>query len=142
MPNFGPTDPQFHGCILPHKIPPASETDLFSNVDSFSAVNATAITTTTLQEIKGGTAGKKMWVTQAIAVNYTTTEDQVVILHDEDDVFRAVLPCQDPDALTAPAQFQNFNPPLEFAANKGIEAIGLIALKGDVHVFINGYIEN
>jgi len=118
--------------IMPHGLP--------SDATPFSAVNAAAITTTTLQVIKAGAAGVRMFITSIEVVNHKNTEDQVIMVGDEDDVFIACLVAQDADALTSVPLKRDYYPPLVVAANKDLEGIGLIALKGDCFVSVNGFL--
>jgi len=117
---------------MPHGLP--------DDAVPFSAVNATKLETTTLQVIKAGAANVRMFITQIEVVNFTTTEDQVVMIGDEDDVFIACIVAQDADALTSNPMVHNYFPPLIVAANKDLECIGLLAGVGDVHVSVNGYL--
>jgi len=110
---------------------------------SFSAVNAADITTTTAVAIKAGTAGKQIYITQALAINKTTTEDNDYYLQSSatTPVVYAVIPGQDVDALEAPVQMTTFDPPIKCTAGKGVDGIGVIATQGDTRIMINGYIE-
>jgi len=121
--------------LYPHKIPAGTTT--------FSAVNAADITTTTAIAIKAGTAAKQIYITQALAMNKTTTEDNAYYLESSETTptVYAVIPGQDVDAVTAPLQFINFNPPIKCVAGKGVNGKGVIASVGDTRIMINGYIE-
>jgi len=120
---------------LPNKVPSATT--------AFTAVNALPITTTTGVTVKTGTAAKRMYITQALAFNKTTTEDNGYLLYEATTASKvlAVLPGQDADALTAPAQMITFCPPIKTNAGKDIKCKGIIATQGDTYCFINGYIE-
>ncbi len=107
----------------------------------FSAMNATKIETTTKQTIKAATAGKRMFVTQAVAANETTTEDQILKLrHGTTDI--AILhPADIADAPTAGhGQMYTYDPPLVIPAGVDLDGIGLIAGVGDCYIAVNGYI--
>lgn len=115
----------------------------------FSAMNGTLITTTTKQTIKAGTAGKRLFITQANAVNNTTGEDAVSALrHGSTDV-ALLLPvdagAQINAAAAASVPGQNagqytYDPPIIIPAGVDLDGIGVVAALGDVTISVNGYI--
>ena len=110
------------------------------DAEPFSAVNATDITTTTKQTIKAGVVGKKHYITQAVAYNKTTTEDQILMIrHGTTDI--AILhPADVADAHGDHGKQYNFDPPLQVPAGVDVDGIGVIAAVGDCVIALNGYV--
>jgi hypothetical protein len=110
------------------------------NAEPFSAVNGTDLTVAaTPQVIKAAVAGSRMFITQATAINKTTTEDAVTLLNDEDDVLHAVMLPADADGVGASRDgVYTFDPPLVIAKGKALECTAIGDL-GDVRVAVNGY---
>lgn len=107
-----------------------------SDAATFTAVNATDITTTTKQLIKAAPgAGKAIYITQAIFNNKTVAEHASLILQDEDDV--EIVHVNIP--VTVANIVINFRPPVEVAANKEVEGIAVTTL-GDSTITINGFV--
>ena len=111
-----------------------------SGATPFTAVSA-VITGLTYITVKAGTAGKSMYITQILAVNKTTTEDQALNIQVGTTNIKAVVPCQDIDGLTANQQGVVFVPPLVTTAAKALRAGGMISGVGDVYCMVNGYLE-
>ena len=108
-----------------------------ANATPFWAMAATDVTTTTEIVVKAAVTGKKVYVTQAILTNIHATEHQAIILQDDDTPNEFAY-------LSAPAaktKAYTFDPPLEFTeSGTSTDAVGAIAVKGDVKVTLNGYI--
>lgn len=104
----------------------------------FSAMNSTAITTTTKQTIKAGTAGKRMFITQAHAVNLTAGEVTVLALRQGTTDFATLIPDDGSDAN--PSKERKFDPPLVVPIGVDLDGISQIAAVGDCHISVNGYI--
>jgi hypothetical protein len=108
------------------------------DAEPFSAVNATAITTTTKQTIKSGTTGKRLFITQAHAVNLTAGEVTVLALRQSTTDFAVLVPDDGADAN--PSKMVTFDPPLVVPAGVDLDGISWIATVGDCHIHVNGYI--
>jgi hypothetical protein len=117
---------------LPKKLP--------DDAVPFSAANATEITTTTKQTIKTGTAGKRLFITQAQAFNKTTTEDQILRLRHGTTDLAILHPADVADSYEKKGGMLEFDPPLVIPAGTDLDGIGVIANVGDCVVFVNGYI--
>ncbi|MBW7990029.1 MAG: hypothetical protein FVQ84_08450 [Planctomycetes bacterium] len=125
---------------IPHGLPDGVP------ISPMSAVNSSAITTTTGVAIKAAVAGKRHWITEAVAINEATTEDAVFAISDEDDNEYAIMAPVDADGVNngggAAMGKYVFNPPLVIPAGKAIEGIGKVAVLGDVWCSINGFVED
>lgn len=102
----------------------------------FHAMAAADVTTTTAVPVYVKVAATKLWITQVLLTNIHATEHQRIRLQDD-----AGTPIQygDLQAPAATSKVYDFDPPLETTVNTDVDAIGMIATKGDVRVTLNGY---
>lgn len=108
----------------------------------FNASVAADVTDTTPVAVKAAVTGKRHWVTRASYTNKTASETPIVKLQDDTGTPVVLDTVRLGGLAAADSQREKtFDPPIEVAAGKAINAVATTAT-GDTIVSIGGFVES
>lgn len=125
-------DAKFNKWVLPTGIVPAGGTYV-------QGVSAVITTTTAVEVIAAPAAGIHLVIQRVYALNFTVAEVVSLMLIDATPTDLSCLFVGDPAVSGQGAGLIEFIGGLVCASAKAFQAKGLIALKGDTHVYAEGY---
>ena len=123
---------KFNKWVLPTAIVPTGGTYA-------QGVSAVITTTTAVEVIAAPAAGNHLVIQRVFALNFTAAEIGALMLIDATPTDLALLFLGDPAIADQGRGSIMFPAGLVCASAKAFEAKGLIAAKGDMHVYADGY---